>query len=149
MHTCACSHTHTHTHKQPFSFPLIAVNSLYRIRYQHSLDVYYRTVSVSPGTTQTTVHSLQFGSSYSFSIRAEVRFSYCYQSLYGNYSDPVQTTTTESGMYSGRHCMSKYVMYLWCIYNIVIIIWCHNWLYSEPLFKGLSELRTQYKKSSY
>ena len=86
---------------QPFIFPSVATYtySRYRIRYRRPQDIYSRIVSVSSTTTQYTVHYLQFGS-YNFSIRAEVRFRrYCYSYLYGDYSDPVEATVVERGIY--------------------------------------------------
>ena len=84
---------------QAFSFPASASYARYRIRYRRPQDFFTRSVSVSPRTTQYTLRFLQFGASYNFTIRAELRFSYCFTYLYGDYSDPVNATTRESGSY--------------------------------------------------
>ena len=86
---------------QPFIFPSDGtyIYSRYRIRYRRPQDIYSQTVSISSTATQYTVRYLQFGS-HNFSIRAEVRFRrYCYSSLYGDYSDPVEATVVETGIY--------------------------------------------------
>lgn len=82
---------------QPFSFPPSSTFSRYRISYRRPQDFFTRSTSVSSTITQTTIRFLQFGSSYNFSIRAEVRFSYCFSTLFGAYSDPVNATTMETG----------------------------------------------------
>ena len=85
---------------QPFIFPSVPTYtySRYRIRYQQPQGFYSRTVSSS--ATQYTVRYIQFGS-YNFSIRAEVTFTrYCYSSLYGDYSDPVEATVVETGRFT-------------------------------------------------
>jgi len=80
----------------PFLFPSSAVYSRYRISYRRPQDFFTRSTSVSAGNTQATVRYLQFGATYNFSIRAEVRFTYCFSYLYGDYSDPVNATTMET-----------------------------------------------------
>ena len=85
---------------QRFSFPAGSTFSRYRIRYRRPQDFFTRSISVSSAVTQTTIRFLQFGSSYNFSIRAEVRLSrYCFSTLYGAYSDPVNATTMETGQF--------------------------------------------------
>ena len=88
---------------QPFAFPSVGTYSYsrYRIRYQRPQDYYSRTIRVSSTDTQYTVRYLQFGSSYNFSIRAEVTLTrYCYSTLYGDYSDFVDATTMETGIFT-------------------------------------------------
>ncbi len=55
---------------------------------------------VYPGTGNsfnTTLTSLNRATAYSVKVRAEVRFSYCYSYLYGNYSEDVAMTTNSTG----------------------------------------------------
>ena len=87
-------------YQQAFSFPAGSTFSRYRIRYRRPQDFFTRSTSVSSAVTQTTIRFLRFGSSYNFSIRAEVSFSrYCFSTLYGQYSDPVNATTMETGQF--------------------------------------------------
>ena len=97
----ACTQSSLFFDPQPVTLHSIAGYSRYRIRYRRPQDYYSRIRIVSSTATQYTVRSLQFGSSYNFSIRAEIRLSrYCYSYLYGDYSDPVDATTRETGIFT-------------------------------------------------
>ncbi len=82
---------------QPVNFPAAASITRYRIQYKKQEDSYFRYRYVYPPRREYTLTRLQFGATYNISIRVELRFSYCYSYLYGEYSDYINATTRESG----------------------------------------------------
>ena len=51
----------------------------------------------SPNESRYTLSGLSFGEAYNITIRAQVRFSWCYSYLYGEYSDELNVATVETG----------------------------------------------------
>ncbi len=65
----------------------------YRIKYSKPGDFFPRTILVPPTSSQYTVEQLQFGTNYTFTVRAEMTLSFCSSSLNGDYVDPIDVTT--------------------------------------------------------
>ena len=93
---------------QRYEFPSPADRTRLQLRYVDS-GGYYRTRTIYfysySTTTSYTLTGLSFGETYNISMRAQVRFSYCYTYLYGEYSDELVVETVETGKcsaYSGR-----------------------------------------------
>ena len=65
--------------------------------YSRTRTIYYYSYTT---TTSWTFTGLSFGETYNISMRAQVRFSYCYTYLYGEYSDELVVETIETGKFS-------------------------------------------------
>ena len=73
----------------------------YRIQYETESSFFPRSISVLSTATQYTIENLLFGASYNVTIRAEIRFTYCFSYVYGDYIDPpVEILTRETSGFS-------------------------------------------------
>ena len=68
----------------------------YVISYSRSDSTFVRRVYPSFTTNSYRVTRLDFGVTYNFTVRAEVRFSFCYPSLMGMESDTVRAAPKET-----------------------------------------------------
>lgn len=82
---------------QPINFPSIATTRRYRIQYRRPGSTFLSSIFVSSPASSYTVPRLEFQTEYNFTIRAEVRFSYCFFTLSGQPSEAVSAMPAETG----------------------------------------------------
>ena len=90
---------------QEYTFPPGASYTYFQLQYIDSRH-YRRTTSISGSVTQYTLRWLRFEEVYNISIRAYFRYSGCYSSIYGEYSNNVTARTVETGDYHNTDCQN-------------------------------------------
>lgn len=71
----------------------------FSILYQKDGSSYSRTACCS-SAIEYTLTGLDFEQEYNISIRADIGYSYCYASMYGEYSNTITVRTMETGQHN-------------------------------------------------
>ena len=86
---------------QRYTFPRGFSTAGYIIRY--TTGSIARSTTLSRSRTTYTLRNLGFEQTYNITVRARVRYRYCFAYLYGDYSNQVSIMTMEAGKVEQLH----------------------------------------------